>query len=301
MPYDRFPAVNENFDFPEEVRAQLAKSEQLRNMVTPMSESVRDNLTEDECWVGRTIFNTTSSVLESFTEANTWVTYLDSEAYVPEPPLPWDENYVVPEEVRIELAKSEQLRNMVIPMLESDRDDLTFIDRWNGRVIYNLTTESLETWNSNVGSWIKSLDETYVPPPKEWASWSPLLTYQGSTTVLSNHSAVGRYLIEGKLATVYFKIIFTGEINSSAVEVELRLTPPVQAESQASQIGTAIFDMASHGRVVGHVLLDSGENMKFMFDYMKADGYLSRVTNILPNPWVADCTIEGQITYEIGD
>jgi hypothetical protein len=44
MPYDLFPSVDENFNFPEEVRVQLAKSEQLRNLLIPMSETVRDAL-----------------------------------------------------------------------------------------------------------------------------------------------------------------------------------------------------------------------------------------------------------------
>lgn len=299
--YTLFPAVDENFDFPEAVRLQLANSPEFRNMIIPMSESTRDSLTVDELWIGRTIYNTTKESLESFKESNTWITYLDSAAYVPEPPLPWDENYIVPEEVRIELSKSEQLRNMVTPMTESVRDALTGIELWSGRTIYNLTIKAIETWNSSVGSWIRNLDETYVPPVNEWESWTPVLEYYADNTNLSSYyTAVGRSIIEGGLVTAKFKISFTGTLPATTEPriLTLSLPAPVNEIYNIYQIGSAIFDLTASGggRMQGCIdVLD-----EFRFHYTQANGYSAQVTNEAPLTWISGCNIQGDITYELG-
>lgn len=303
MAYDQFPAVNENFDFPIEIRTQLAKSEQLRNLVIPMSESARDDLTEEECWVGRTIFNTTIKALESFKEAGVWIRYIDSDAFSIDPPMPWNDEYIVPVEVRIQLAKSEQLRNMIVPMTKNERDGLPLVEHWSGRTIYNLTEDVVETWNSNQGSWVKQLNENYLRAGDEWHSWTPVLRFVESDTILTSLNALGRYVKEGVLLTAYFKISFTGNIENSATEQNLSLTAPLSSYAQPyiKHIGPATFDMstAGAGRISGNVLMDSGTS-KFRFEYTKPDGYAQPITNLLPHPWVSGCTIEGQIAYEIG-
>ena len=177
MPYDLFPSVDENFNFPEEVRVQLAKSEQLRNLLIPMSETVRDALSGEELWFGRTIFNTTSKKIESWTNPGVWVEYLDDTYDFPEPPPFWDENYDVPVQVRSQLAKSEQLRNMVTPMSETARNSLPVEETWNGRIIFNTTSRKLQVWFETAQGWLSVLDENNEPIQPEWWEFEPHLNY----------------------------------------------------------------------------------------------------------------------------
>lgn len=76
MPYDLYPAVDENFDFPPEVRARLAVSIELRNTVIPMTESYRNNLTSGDLWDGRLIYNTTTKRVNRYNLATTSWTVL---------------------------------------------------------------------------------------------------------------------------------------------------------------------------------------------------------------------------------
>ena len=66
MPYDLYPAVDENYQFPPEVRSALSISPELRNTVLPMTTVDRNNLTPDKLWDGRVIANTTTDHLERY-------------------------------------------------------------------------------------------------------------------------------------------------------------------------------------------------------------------------------------------
>lgn len=77
MAFNLFPAVDDEFNFPPQIREQLAKSPELRFLVVPMTQAQRDNLTEDELWLGRTIFNLSFNTLQTWvgTDPDPWVTY----------------------------------------------------------------------------------------------------------------------------------------------------------------------------------------------------------------------------------
>jgi microcystin-dependent protein len=66
MAYDLYPAVDETYNFPPEVRGALSKSVELRNTVIPMQTVTRNNLLPEELWDGRTIANTDSDHLERY-------------------------------------------------------------------------------------------------------------------------------------------------------------------------------------------------------------------------------------------
>lgn len=66
MAYDRYPAVDENFDFPPEVRQALAESAELRNTVLPLTQTQRNNLTGADLWDGRLVLNTTTDRLNRY-------------------------------------------------------------------------------------------------------------------------------------------------------------------------------------------------------------------------------------------
>jgi hypothetical protein len=69
MAYDLYPAVDEQYAFPPEIRQALATSMELRNDVEPMTTAIRNNLLPAELWDGRTIANTTTDRLERYDSA----------------------------------------------------------------------------------------------------------------------------------------------------------------------------------------------------------------------------------------
>jgi hypothetical protein len=66
MPYNLYPAIDETYNFPPEVRRALSVAPELRNSITPLSNSERDNLPPAELWNGRVIANTTTNRLERY-------------------------------------------------------------------------------------------------------------------------------------------------------------------------------------------------------------------------------------------
>lgn len=66
MPYDLYPAVDEVYNFPPEVRVALHKSIELRHTVDPMTTVLRNNLTAAEKWDGRLILNTDIDRIERY-------------------------------------------------------------------------------------------------------------------------------------------------------------------------------------------------------------------------------------------
>lgn len=86
MAYDLYPAVDETYNFPVEIRRALAASNELKHLVIPMTTTLRNNLTVGEKWDGRTIANTTTDRLERYDEGTAqWYSlmeYGDVKAYV---------------------------------------------------------------------------------------------------------------------------------------------------------------------------------------------------------------------------
>lgn len=306
MTYNLFPAVDENFDFPEDVRIQLAKSPQLRNLVVPMTEEIRDGLTEEESWVGRTIYNTTANILESCTEFGVWRRYVDENFDFPEPDPLWDENYDILPEIRVQLAKTPELRNMIVPMTQMEVEALTAPQRWDGRTIFNTTYFVLQTWKAEKNLWIKSVDENNIFSMYEWKTWTPVLTIMGAGEA-ANYTAQGRYMHDDSIVTAAFNIQFTGDIqipeNGSGA---LMLTaPPIQiseAYSNQDWIGNAIFDQlaALGSRFAGYTEIANfgAMNYKIMFKYISAENEMTSVESKVPQIWKNGCSIKGQIIYD---
>jgi hypothetical protein len=84
MAYDLYPAVDETYDFPPEIRQALARSLELRNDVEPMTTAIRNNLLAAELWDGRTIANTTTDRLERYDAGTlTWMTISETADLLP--------------------------------------------------------------------------------------------------------------------------------------------------------------------------------------------------------------------------
>lgn len=319
MTYEMFPAVDEDFNFPVEVRQQLAKSEQLRNLLIPMDQTTRDSLTEDDIWFGRTIYNLTSEKIEVWTSPGVWLSYLDETYSFPQPPPFWDENFDIPVEVRQQLAKSEQLRNMIVPMTQEERNSLTSSDRWNGRTIFNTTNNILEVWQGNIGRWLRVLDETWDPPMTSWEPWQPLLSYHNSPlenpfpyynidtapAFPHNYTSFGFYNKMDKMVNAYFKISFFGNIVLPTTETKpiyCNMPEPNLAYNLCGN-GRAIYSYGSetrYGIIVSHTASSGLKCLAFlMYD---SGGNLTPVTNRWPKEWSStDDHIYGHVSYPLED
>ena len=64
-----------------------------------------------------------------------------------------DPTYNFPPEVRGALAKSLDLRNTVIPMTTTQRNNLVGIDLWDGRLILNTTTDRINRYDLGTTTW----------------------------------------------------------------------------------------------------------------------------------------------------
>jgi len=78
MAFDLFPAVDEEYKFPDAVREANALTPEFRNQVEPMTETQRNNLSGDELWLHRMVFNTTTTRINRY-NGTAW-TDLSSEA-----------------------------------------------------------------------------------------------------------------------------------------------------------------------------------------------------------------------------
>ena len=320
MSYDLFPAVDADFNFPEEVRIQLAKSEQLRNLVIPMTEETRDALTEDEKWVGRTIFNTTTQKLESLKDTGAWVSYLDETYSFPEPPPFWDENFDVPDEVRAQLAISPELRNMIVPMAESVRDSLSENEIWNGRTIYNTSSYKLEVWIEVLNRWVYLLDDTYVPSQPAWGNWEPVIAHSNNNpyfaSFIKNYTSSGRYIRLDSNTHCAFNVSFTDDcVDDTGIPRDFLLgVPPASRFGYYGgkyALGNIILDQTAVGgsKRLG-VLKPNDYNIDlldpslyrfplgyFELYYYNSDSSLVRVTSLTPQLWTGGCKIYGSIQY----
>jgi len=75
VPYDIYPAVDEDFEFPPDVRAANAKTPEFRNQVIPMTQTQRNNLSGPELWDGRLVMNTTTKRIDRYDDdSDSWVT-----------------------------------------------------------------------------------------------------------------------------------------------------------------------------------------------------------------------------------
>lgn len=94
-----------------------------------------------------------------------------------------DATYLFPSEIRQALAGSPELRNTVVPMTTTQRNNLSGAALWDGRVIYNSTTRRLNRYDANatptpVWTIVAELSDIPTVPP------IPVLTDLLATTGL---------------------------------------------------------------------------------------------------------------------
>lgn len=315
MTYNLFPSVDSDFNLPKEVRRQLAKSDELKHLVIPMSQTTRDLLSDTELWVGRTIYNLTTKKLETFQDNDTWSAYLDETYEFPKPPPLWDENYDLPLPVSSRLAESVELRSLVVPMTEAERNLLSSADKWNGRTIYNITTQTLDIWVSAANSWVSCYNDNYNPVQPVWQNWTPELFFRNyfNTYTPQNYTASGRYIKDNDLLTGMFEINFTGDISGwGFFDWVLMSCPPVPIFEtnirQYGSIGTAMLDTTPFNSKKKMGIIERG------FIPRQSNNYLSiivivntlyttmlsnREDGLSPITWIDGCSIFGQFSYAV--
>lgn len=69
-----------------------------------------------------------------------------------------DATYNFPPEVRSALAKSLDLRNTVVPMTQTERNNLTVGELWEGRTIVNTTTGRVNRYSAATATWYSSIE-----------------------------------------------------------------------------------------------------------------------------------------------
>lgn len=143
MTYDLYPAVDETYNFPSEVREALSKSIELRNTAIPMTNVQRNNLLGAELWDGRLIINTTTGRINRYDFAKgQWFTVTEQ-------------------------------NEAVVAMTEATRDSLPIDLLWNGRVIFNTTIGELNQYDAPNAQWL--------PLDVANGTRTTILTYSGNT------------------------------------------------------------------------------------------------------------------------
>lgn len=104
--------------------------------------------------------------------------------------------YQFPPVIRAALAESPELHHLVIPMPEIDRNELIGADLWNGRLIFNTTSNKINYYNSQTLLWYEiDLDKLSL----DGGSLFGPLTLAGAPS-LADHAANKQYVDDKDLA-----------------------------------------------------------------------------------------------------
>lgn len=100
--------------------------------------------------------------------------------------------YQFPPEVRAALAVSLELRNTVVPMTTTLRNNLTAGEKWDGRVILNTTTDHLERYDLGSTSWLEIANAADILTSTSQAMpTGAIITYGGTTAPTGWHLCDG--------------------------------------------------------------------------------------------------------------
>lgn len=296
-----FAAVDNDLNFPPEIRNRLIHSEELRHLVTPMSQATRENLTDEERWPGRFIFNTTKKTLE-YWYGSSWATFLIE----PPPDIRsgWDADYTDQVPSRIQLALSPEFKNMIIPMVQTSIDNLSESDLWDGRTIYNKTIQKLQTWSELTALWTSLLDETYIPNPPEV---DRQYSYGDQSDIWKFDSGATPYDLFGYTRTVMVdnKVSFNFQFHRNTpidrdplTGSQFKINLPISAKDTNMAIGVCKFKGVSDENIIGKVVKSPGENY-LRIEYTASDGKLYRLKDNSPlESWGIYKDFYGHIIYE---
>jgi microcystin-dependent protein len=114
-----------------------------------------------------------------------------------------DPNFDFPPEVRARLAISIELRNTVIPMSESTRNNLTVGELWDGRLVFNTTTKRINRYTLGTTSWSVLMEQADVDTAIVTATpIGAIMAYAGPDAPLGWHLCNGSIHSSAALETV---------------------------------------------------------------------------------------------------
>lgn len=102
--------------------------------------------------------------------------------------------YQFPPEIRQALATSPELRNTVVPMTTTQRNNLTGAALWDGRVIYNSTTRRLNRYDATATpspAWTVVAEISDIPTVPPIPVLTDLLTTSGTPLVENGAGSLG--------------------------------------------------------------------------------------------------------------
>lgn len=315
-----FAAVDVDYNFPPEICKKLSLSLEFKNHIIPMSKTVQDNLTSNYIWPGRTIYNTTTQSLETWSAVkNSWLQTLNEDFVVPEPPKPWDLSYTLPEAVQTRLALSSPLKYFIAPVTSIQRDNFVGSELWVGRTVYNISTKQLESWD---GLRWASYYLTSTDSLNRRISWTPkLFLYPSQRTVtpiytenLAIKNFQGWYYKRYDMVYAVFSLDLgihsNTQLNLEKTGEEYRITPPILPYDSKSSIniGNAYINAVSYDLIhyyPGLVWLDPASK-SFIFEaaFYSQEDEIDRVTDKMKaseinNPKAKTYGLSGSITYSL--
>lgn len=300
-----FAGVDNNKNFPPKIREQLAKSNELKATIVPMSESEKDNLKLDELWHGRVIYNLNKKAIETWSsDTNSWILSLNEDYEPPLPTPPWDRYYQLPEVVRNQLALSSDFKYIVVSMNYLTRDRLEPDELWDGRVIFNTTVENHQVWNNDAQIWITLLNDTYVPKKvkRNWTSWEAVMSLTNEQILDSTTRYGSGYVNQnGRVSLMLNEEIDADQFSQTGLPLRASLPLPNALPSGLDVFGRCeiiryIPSISDH--VVDHGLMFLEGNTQHVFFYYEDfyNGVLgAAVADVADQNYV---WINGQLMYE---
>lgn len=269
-----FAGVDNDKNFPPEIREQLAKSDELKFTIVPMSETQKDNLSEKDLWHGRVIYNLNKKAIETWNSiTKTWNLSLTSNYTPPVPTPPWDRYYRLPKVVRDRLALTSDFKHMIVSMDHKTRSELTQDELWNGRVIFNTTIENHQVWNDEYNIWITLLNDTYVPPKvqRTWSDWDTVISLTNGQELETTVYYVSGYVNQnGRVSLIVNAAVQSEDVLHTGLPLRASLPLPNALPSGLTVFGRCIIkrwipSLNEHVEDPGHIVLEG--NSQYMLFY----------------------------------
>jgi hypothetical protein len=99
--------------------------------------------------------------------------------------------YQFPPEIITALAKNPELRSTIIPMTQTQRNDLSGLNLWDGRLVFNLTTSKINRYEVGTTAWYEIDSDNVVLRAGD--TMTGPLTLSGPPTV-NLHAATKKYV-----------------------------------------------------------------------------------------------------------
>lgn len=174
-----------------------------------------------------------------------------------------DANYQFPPEVRGALAESSELRNTVVPMTTTDRNNLTAPELWDGRLIVNTTTDRINRYDSGTAQWYEIANAAEVLSLSGGTMTGDLVLESGTTSrAVAAKGTYPTFIADSiNAAAGYFRLARNGLARWSLTSSDYTEGGSNDGSNLSlrrhSDDGTDIGEVLSVNRATGQVLIPS--------------------------------------------